>query len=470
MSFTSLNFLLFLIIVVIVYYCMPRKYRWTFLLAASYYFYFNWQPIYAVLLIATTVITYICTYLLGKEDKTVTYRKTVCSLGCIFPLCSLGLFKYYNFITTGITSALSIVGLHLEMPELDFLMPVGISFYTFTAVGYMIDVYRRDYRPEKNFFVLSLFISFFAQIASGPIPRGAHLIPQLRKPEELSYENIIGGIRIMAWGFFMKLCVANRLGIYVDAVYGNISHHNGVTLLFASILYTIQIYCDFAGYSLIAIGTARMLGLRLMDNFRRPYFATSIKDFWSRWHISLSTWFRDYVYIPLGGNRVSKKRNIFNLVTTFVISGLWHGAAWNFLLWGGLHGAGQSVEKLSGNSNNRSRRITNFFLSFGKILLVFFIVNFLWVFFRLQSMNEITTFYSKLFTDYGSPFTNQALVTGILAVLILFAKDLVDEYWPTVRFMNSKNILISNMATGWLISIILLLGVFDSSSFIYFQF
>lgn len=438
-----------------------------FLLIASYYFYLNWQPIYAILLLLTTTTTYLCSILLNKKDKSVKYRKITCTIGCIIPIAILGLFKYYNFITSAITGLLSQVGLYLSMPRLEFLMPIGISFYTFTAVGYLIDLYRRKYEPERNFFVLSLFIGFFAQIASGPIPRGGNLIPQLRTPDNLSYNNIIGGLRTMLWGFFMKLCVANRVAIYVDAIYGNMSHHNGTTLILASILYTIQIYCDFAGYSLIAIGAARMLGLELMENFRRPYFATSIKDFWSRWHISLSTWFRDYVYIPLGGNRVSKSRNIFNLIATFLVSGLWHGAAWNFIFWGGLHGAGQSVEKLAGNEKHEPSSIIR---TFFQILIVFIVVNFLWVFFRLDSMNDISLYFNKAFTSFGSPFFHISLVAGGLSVMILLVKDFVDEFFSNFTLLNNRNIVISNCATGLLISIIFLLGVFDSTSFIYFQF
>ncbi|MCM1139494.1 MAG: MBOAT family protein [Muribaculum sp.] len=406
---------------------------------------------------------------MAKPNKTIRYRKIVCTVGCVIPLVILGLFKYYNFITSVITNSLSHVGLRFEMPQLEFLMPIGISFYTFTAVGYLIDIYRRKYKVEKNFLILSLFVGFFAQIASGPIPRGGHLIPQLRQPDNLSYDNVISGLRTMLWGFFMKLCVANRVAIYVDAIYGNMSHHNGTSLILASVLYTIQIYCDFAGYSLIAIGTAKMLGIKLMENFRRPYFATSIKDFWGRWHISLSTWFRDYVYIPLGGNRVSKSRNVFNLITTFLVSGLWHGAAWNFILWGGLHGAGQSIEKLSPKRDDRQKSQLVIW-SFFQIVLVFIVVNFLWVFFRLDSMNDIKLFFFKAFTSFGSPFFHISLVAGGISIMILFIKDFVDEFFPSFSLLNNRNFLVSNCSTGVLVAIIFLLGVFDSSSFIYFQF
>lgn len=345
MSFTSLNFLAFLAIVIIINYSLPQRFRWIFLLAASYYFYLNWQPIYAILLFVTTCITYTSALLISKQRISTSWRKLICSGGCILPLGALAIFKYYGFISDNISALLQSIHLKVTLPQMQLLLPIGISFYTFSAVGYIIDIYKQKYSPEKNFGILALFIAFFAQIASGPIPRGNQLIPQLRAPENLSYDNVMHGFRAMLWGFFLKLCVADRLSLYVDTIFGNIPAHNGGSILFASILYTIQIYCDFAGYSFIAIGASRMLGIRLMDNFRRPYLATSVKDFWGRWHISLSSWFRDYVYIPLGGNRVSKTRHKLNLLITFLVSGIWHGAAWNFLLWGGLHGVGQIVEK-----------------------------------------------------------------------------------------------------------------------------
>lgn len=345
MSFTSLTFLAFLTVVVVVNYCLPQKYRWIFLLAASYYFYLNWQPIYAILLIVTTLITYFMALKMDESNQSDAKRKVFCWVGCVLPLGALAVFKYYAFVTDNITALLQTLHIKITLPEMKLLLPIGISFYTFSAIGYLIDIYQRKYKPERNIGIFALFIAFFAQITSGPIPRGNQLIPQLRKPDNLSYENVMQGFRTMLWGFFLKLCVADRLSVYVDTIYGNIGGHNGGSILFASILYTIQIYCDFAGYSFIAIGAARMLGLRLMDNFRRPYLASNVKDFWGRWHISLSTWFRDYVYIPLGGNRVSKTRHKLNLLITFLVSGLWHGAAWNFILWGGLHGAGQIAEK-----------------------------------------------------------------------------------------------------------------------------
>lgn len=466
MTFTSLTFIFFLLAVIIINYCLPQKYRWIFLLLSSYYFYMNWQPIYAVLLFATSVITYLTTLTMDRKDASPKFRKCVCTVGCLLPLLSLCTFKYYDFITDSFEEAMTWLGIALTFPKLELLMPLGISFYTFSAIGYMIDVYKGRYAPERNFGILCAYVAFFAQIASGPIPRGNQLLPQLQRPENLSADNIMGGLRIMVWGFLMKLCVADRLGIYVDTVFLFINRHNGMTLFMTSLMYTIQIYCDFAGYSLIAIGASKMLGIRLSENFRRPYFSKSLKEFWSRWHISLSSWFRDYVYIPLGGSRVSKKRNIFNLTVTFLLSGLWHGAAWNFLLWGGLHGAGQAAEKHNPIMQKMPARIPGFV----KIGFVFMLVNFLWVFFRLKDMNHVGTFFRKIFTDVAFPFFNITLVYGLLSFALLFVKEWIDEYHPGIKLMSSDNIIVSNVATGLLISFILLFGVFDNSSFIYFQF
>lgn len=388
-------------------------------------------------------------------------RKLICVIGCLVPLLSLFFFKYYHFITESTSSLLSQLGVGVSFPKFEFLLPLGISFYSFTAIGYLIDVYRNKYQAESNFGIFALFVAFFAQIASGPIPRGDQLLPQLKNTPDIEYNNIIGGLHKMLWGFFMKLCVGDRLGIYVDTIYSNVEHHNGTSLFLASLLYSIQIYCDFAGYSLIAIGVAKMLGIRLVENFRRPYFSKSIKEFWSRWHISLSTWFRDYVYIPLGGNRVSKGRNYFNLIATFLVSGLWHGAAWNFILWGGLHGVGQATEKIVKYKTPPP---------IVKICLIFVVINFLWVFFRLESISQVGTAIYKIFTDIGYPFMDVTLVYGLLSLALLFIKDYIDEYHPGVKLMSSQNIVVSSVATGCLVAIIILFGVFDNGSFIYFQF
>lgn len=345
MLFNSFHFLLFFPLVCLLYYLLPPRLRWVFLLLASYYFYMNWEPVYALLIAGSTLITYGCG-LLVERYRGERRKQRLFLLGSLFlNFGILFIFKYYNFLTGSIFSLLSWLGIRFAFPEFTLLLPVGISFYTFQAVGYSLDVYRGDIKPERYLGIYALFVSFFPQLVAGPIERARNLLPQFKEIHRFDETNATQGLKLMLWGYFMKLCVADRLALYVDAVYNNVSEHNGTSLLLASIFFAFQIYCDFGGYSLIAIGAARVMGFSLMENFRRPYFAQSIKEFWGRWHISLSTWFKDYVYIPLGGNRVGRFRHALNLFVTFLVSGIWHGANWTFVLWGGFHGGTQVVEK-----------------------------------------------------------------------------------------------------------------------------
>ena len=340
MLFNSIAFLLFFPAVCIFYFCIPSrqtKMRNLLLLSASYYFYMNWEPAYALLLLTSTVITYIAAlgidYFEGKNEK------KLCLVGSLaLNLSILFLFKYYNFFATNVDAVSEACGLRMELPEFVLLLPVGISFYTFQALGYSIDVYRGVTKVERDFPTYALFVSFFPQLVAGPIERSNNLLPQFKEQHRFDYDQVMEGVRLMLWGYFMKLVLADRCGIYVDAIFNYVGNHNGGSYLLASLLFPFQIYGDFAGYSLIAIGVARILGFRLMQNFRRPYVACTVGEFWHRWHISLSTWFKDYVHIPLGGNRVGRIHNYFNLLVTFVISGIWHGANWTFFCWGALHG------------------------------------------------------------------------------------------------------------------------------------
>lgn len=314
---------------------MPHKYRWAWLLAASYYFYMNWNPAYAILIFGSTIITYLCSLLLEKYQTDRGKKRLFLTISLIINFGILFLFKYFNFVNETMFSVMEYLGVRWAVPNLDILLPVGISFYTFQAVGYTIDVYRGQLKAERHFGIYALFVSFFPQLVAGPIERASNLLPQFREKHVFNTSMAIDGLKLMLWGYFMKVVVADRLAVYVDAVYNNVDQHNGTSLLLASILFSFQIYGDFGGYSLIAIGAAKIMGFRLMTNFKRPYFATSIKAFWSRWHISLSTWFKDYLYIPLGGNRVSRKRHYYNLFVTFLVSGVWHGANMTFVIWGG---------------------------------------------------------------------------------------------------------------------------------------
>ena len=466
MLFNSFAFLIFFPLVCLIYFILPYKYRWAFLLVASYYFYMNWKPVYAVLIFSSTIITYYSAIFIEKFRTDLKLKKFFLVISLLLNFGILFIYKYFNFINESVFSILSYVNLQWEVPNLDILLPVGISFYTFQAVGYTIDVYRGDLKAERHLGIYALFVSFFPQLVAGPIERAKNLLPQFKQSFNVDYERISSGLKIMLWGFFMKLVVADRLSVYVDAVYNNVPQHNGTSLLLATVLFAIQIYCDFAGYSNIAIGAAKIMGYSLMENFRRPYFSRSISEFWKRWHISLSTWFKDYVYIPLGGNRVSTYRHLFNLFITFVVSGFWHGANWTFFIWGALHGifliVGVLKNKLLKQQNS------NHFID---IIITLSMVLFAWIFFRANTISEAFVIIEKIFTQHDSLFIDQTtLVYSLLGIAILLMKELKDEVGFKISFSKSSNIFVRYVYYLAMLTIILLFGVFDGGQFIYFQF
>lgn len=471
MLFNSLLFLIFFPTVVLVYFLLPHKFRWIFLLLASYYFYMNWQPIYALLISFSIFITWGCGYLLDNTDNVVK-RKIYLTLSLIINFGILFIYKYYNFINNAVFSALEYFNIRWEVPNLDVLLPVGISFYTFQAVGYTIDVYRKEIDAEKNIGIYALFVTFFPQLVAGPIERSKNLLPQFREVKTLTIENLSAGFKLVLWGFFLKIVLADRLGMYVDAVFNNVDKHSGISHALASFFFAFQIYGDFAGYSLIAIGVAKMMSFSLMTNFRRPYFATSVTTFWSRWHISLSTWFKDYLYIPLGGNRGTKARTYFNLFITFFVSGIWHGANFTFIIWGALHGLYCTVEKALGfDRKNNLNKLT--FKSVFNILMTFVLVDFAWIFFRANSVTDSFKIISKIFTDFGSDLFIrwEIFFVAFVCLTILFFKEFTDEFFPNrYKLLNNKNKYVRIVSMALLFCLIIFLGIFDSGQFIYFQF
>ncbi len=467
MLFNSLHFLLFFPAVCIIYFILPSlRARNLFLLGASYYFYMNWEPLYALLLLSSTLVTYLAA--LGIGHCTGQRAKRRCLVGSlVLNLGILFLFKYYNFVAENISDLLVQWGMSVRMPEFTLLLPVGISFYIFQALGYSIDVYRGNTPVEKDFFTYALFVSFFPQLVAGPIERSANLLPQFKQKRAFSYENVMTGVRLMLWGYFLKLILADRCAIYVDAIYNNAAHHNGGSYLLASLFFPFQIYGDFSGYSLTAIGAARVLGFNLMENFRRPYFATTVTDFWRRWHISLSTWFRDYVYIPLGGNRVSKARCHLNIMITFFVSGIWHGANWTFIIWGTIHGALQCVEKLLG-WNKAQWKIQGKVVHWG---LTFCIVCLAWIFFRANTISDAFMIIEGIFTNPAMPFMRKADIFAIiLALSIVLMKEIIDEYGLKISISDSPVWMVRHMYIVGMIAFIILFGVLNGDQFIYFQF
>ncbi|MDO4526300.1 MAG: MBOAT family O-acyltransferase [Bacteroidales bacterium] len=446
---------------------MPHKWRNWLLLIASYYFYMCWNALYAILIIFTTISTWkLATVMDGKSPK---IKKILLSLSVTLNLSILFTFKYYDFLMSILADLTNLLSIQIVPVKLGLLLPVGISFYTFQAIGYSIDVYRRDIKSENNLGVFALFISFFPQLVAGPIERASHLLPQFKEQKSFSYENFRNGLMIILFGFFLKLGLADRCAIYVDSIFNNISQHNGASYLLASFCFTFQIYGDFFGYSLIAIGSAKMLGYNMCDNFNRPYLSTSITEFWHRWHISLSSWFRDYVYIPLGGSRCSGIRRNMNLMATMLLSGLWHGASMNFVVWGGLHGIATCVERTLGIAKAPQNKL----LYYIRVTTTFIIVCFLWIFFRADTLTDALTIISGIFTDFGKPYIVWAHIIIIAFVLFILAMQ---------EIIYEKEFHVSSIRNIWLrhsvryvfivltISFIMLFGVLNGDQFIYFQF
>ncbi len=386
MLFNSLEFPLFFVAVVVLCALVPQRGRWGLLLVASYLFYAAWEPGYLALIVASTLVDYAAGRAMGAHAERAGRRpwllvSLAANLGLLFT------FKYYDFFRLSLTGLAEAFDVSVHPPALDLLLPVGISFYTFQTLSYSLDVYRGDRDPERHLGFFALYVAFFPQLVAGPIERSTRLLPQLRGAlGGLDMERLRSGLLLMLWGFFKKLVIADRLAVYVQAVYGDAGTHAGAPVVLATYFFAFQIYCDFSGYSDIAIGAARILGVDLMQNFRRPYLATSVREFWGRWHISLSTWFRDYLYIPLGGNRRGPGRRGFNVFLVFLLSGLWHGASWTFLLWGALHGLYMLVGSLweakrapSVSPPSGLRRVMAGLLTFHLVLVA-------WVMFRADDL------------------------------------------------------------------------------------
>lgn len=344
MLFNSFSYAVFVPIIFIIYWFMPHRFRWVLLLAASYYFYMSWNPKYIILILATTFISYI-TGIVIEQTENKLQKKVYLVLSVIFCMGILFIFKYFNFFIENLSSVLDIFTIKMHPITLKLLLPVGISFYTFQTMSYVIDVYRGDVQAEKHFGYYAAFISFFPQLVAGPIERTSNLLPQIKREQKFSEQKAFDGLKLMLWGYYKKLVVADTLAPYVDKVYNQLELYQGFSLMIVVFFFSLQIYCDFSGYSDIAIGTARLFGIDLIKNFDAPYFSKSVKEFWRRWHISLSTWFKDYVYIPLGGNRRGVKRHLINMMVVWFLTGLWHGAAWNFVLWGLYYGILLILEK-----------------------------------------------------------------------------------------------------------------------------
>jgi D-alanyl-lipoteichoic acid acyltransferase DltB (MBOAT superfamily) len=481
MLFNSVEFLIFFPIVVVVYFLLPFRVRWLFLLAASYFFYMSWEPEYIILLIFSTLVGYFTALGMSRtsDDRR---RKTIMIVGVIAGLSVLFFFKYFNFFTQSLQSLFNLLNIDIAMPIISVILPIGISFYTFHTLNYIFEVYWRREPVETHAGKLGLFVAFFPLLVAGPIERSQRLLPQISTKHHVDYIRITDGLKLMAWGFFKKLVIADRLAVPVNTVYNDPTAYTGIPLIVATFMFAIQIYCDFSGYTDIAIGAAKVMGFDLMTNFRRPYFSSSISEFWRRWHISLSSWFRDYLYIPLGGNRVKLPRMYFNIMIVFLVSGLWHGASWTFVIWGGLHGlylvgalvlGSLSAKYLAGKFNPK---YTAYFSRL-KIPITFGLVLIAWVFFRANSLPDAIYILTHMFSGielrggYGLNLGGVYEVGLILAsLIILFVVDFMQEKGYSLRNLNTKPLVFRWVVYYALVFSILLFGKLGSTEFIYFQF
>lgn len=430
----------------------------------------SWQPSFALVLIYVVLITYYGALIVEKRRGEGQPVKKLLVWGVSLSLLPLVVFKYSDFINGNITALLQACGLSFKIPGLNWAIPIGISFYTFQALGYFVDVYKQKIQAEQhNFLDYSLFVCFFPQVLSGPISKGCELLPQLKSPRTFTYEKGFSGMKQLVWGLFLKLVLAERLGMCVNSIIYGYYTFSGFTCFIGSILYSLQIYCDFAGYSFIAIGVARLFGFNLINNFQQPYFAVSITDFWHRWHISLSRWLKDCVYIPMGGSRCSKLRNYWNIFVTFLVSGIWHGSNWNFILWGCMHGVAQIIEKVLGLQKAESKG----FLKFARIVVTFAIVNFAWLFFRMPSIDQAFAYIGHMFTTPGGFDIDAVGLTALLvlgvSLPILFFYDIWQEYFPNrVKVLNKYSVV--SVVLVFLLTLVISVGVLDSSTFIYANF
>ena len=457
MNFNFLEFLIFFPVVFALHWLLPHRFRWLLLLAASWLFYFWWNPWTGLLLVGVTLASWLCARGIARTEKTVIRRillivALAVSLGC------LGVFKYAGFFA-------SIAGLE---PARQIILPVGISFYTFQTLSYVIDVYRGRVKPEGHFGCYALFVSFFPQLVAGPIERPENLLPQLRAERRFSTKDLAAGGWLLLEGYFKKVVIADGLASFVDRVYGTPGESLGPEILLATVLFGIQIYCDFSGYSSIARGAARLLGVGLTENFRRPYEAKTVREFWRRWHISLTSWFTDYVYVPLGGSRRGLPRQVFNILAVFLLSGLWHGAGWTFVLWGIIHGLYQAGSVLL-----ERRRKGPAGSDGGPSLLAqartFALVSFPWLFFRAASMEDAAVLLSRIFTGWGgmSAAPEQVLPLALPLVCLPLVERLADRErldWPSSAL--AVFCAVTAIGLAWLAQ----LAGGGQNAFIYFQF
>lgn len=480
----------------LVFYILPKRYGQLWLLLASYYFYMGWNAKYVLLILTTTAVTYLCAVWIGNIDSGNQGKRKLLLTACIvFNLGILAFYKYFYFLHDAVSAVLSVFGIRMGKPGFDILLPVGISFYTFQALGYTIDVYRGTIKPEKNFIRYALFVSFFPQLVAGPIERSSHLLGQLEAlpyKRTWNFDKVTRGLLLMLWGFFMKMVIADRAAVLVNQVFDRYYMYYGAALMLAGVLFAVQIYCDFASYSIIALGAANVLGIELTVNFEAPFFSKNVSELWGRWHISLSSWFRDYLYIPLVGNRCSKARKCFNNMVTFTVSGLWHGASWNYVVWGAIQGAyiiiGDLLKPLkTGIQTFFHVRIKSFGYRFFQGLCTFSLFVLSFVFFRADTVKDACYYLYRMFTsfDVWSFFDGSVYHLGLernemnVMLIGIFVLLIVDAYYARKKalfdvLVKEQPLAVQYIIVAFLLVMVIVFGVYgegyDAAQFLYFQF
>ncbi len=499
MLFNSLHFVAFFIVVTSLYFSLPYKSRWLLLLLSSFYFYMAFLPVYVLILLVTIVVDYFAGIYIAKSRGAKRKLFLICSL--IVNIGFLSFFKYHDFLISTLNDLFSIhlpymkdlwlasriivwnnwVNSHLNLLGTDLpilqniVLPIGLSFHTFQAMSYTIEVYRGNQKPETHFGIYSLYVMFYPQLVAGPIERPQHMLHQFYQKHDFSYDKAVSGLRLILWGMVKKVVIADRLAIYDNAIFGNLSHHSALTLLAVNIFGPIQIYCDFSGYSDIALGTGRVMGFELMTNFKRPLLSRSFQELWQRWHISLTSWFRDYLFFPLGGSRrKGALRGAINLIFVFMVSGLWHGASWCFVLWGFTQGLLLVTERLIKPFTSKIVRLLGSASAMVSTMTVYIIFGFTNIMFVSKDLHDLGGYYKNFLTwkagglYKGEPPT--ALLYCIIVSVILFIAEYTMEYKPEIKLLGHRNAVVRYTGYVMLLTLLLLIGVFNGGQFVYFQF
>jgi alginate O-acetyltransferase complex protein AlgI len=485
MLFNSLEFAIFFPIVAALYFWLPQRLRTVHLLVSSCIFYMAFIPAYILILAVTIVIDYVAGLWIERSEGPLRKRLLIVSI--VATCLVLGVFKYFYFFADNIVGMAGLFGWQLTGPTIDIILPIGLSFHTFQSLSYVIEVYRRQQKAESDFVTYATYVMFFPQLVAGPIERPQNLLHQFREHHRFEYERVVSGLKRMAWGFFKKLVIADRLALYVNDVYAAPQQFTGLQLTIATVFFAYQIYCDFSGYSDIAVGSARVLGFKLMENFDRPYASRSISEFWKRWHISLSSWFRDYVYIALGGKRVSKARHYFNLMVTFSVSGLWHGASWTYVIWGALNGAYLIIGQAKGAWSTRvaqwaQRSVRpwatplSWLSNAAAVLTTFGLVCVGWIFFRARSLADAWYILTHLGIDWDlnnigtEQFLLRQMPLAVSAIVLLEVAQYLHSRRSIAVRLASLAMPVRWAVYATLVYGVVMFGIYRETQFIYFQF